>query len=146
MTIKLEITIYDGILLNSRAYEGNVCLNSVSFRARLKDANEALCLSSLCKLFHVLAPLQENVRWPIVVLYSGMFCADYAKIILEGALVNQRWPQRTARSNLSIANKVMLHKTTRNGDFYRNTAFQHCCDIVSNDYSIVPTLQCCVAL
>ena len=34
-----EITIYDGILLNSRAYEGNVCLNSVSFRARLKDAN-----------------------------------------------------------------------------------------------------------
>ena len=50
---KLEISIYDGILLNSRAYEGNVCLNSVSFRARLKDANEALCLSSLCKLFHV---------------------------------------------------------------------------------------------
>ena len=57
MTIKLEITIYDGILLNSRAYEGNVCLNSVSFRARLNDANDALCLSSLCKLFHVLAPL-----------------------------------------------------------------------------------------
>ena len=43
--------------LNSRAYEGNVCLNSVPFRARLKDANEALCLSSWCKLFHMLAPL-----------------------------------------------------------------------------------------
>ena len=57
MTIKLEITIYDGILLNSRAYEGNVCLDSESFRARLKDVSEALCLSSLCKLFHVLAPL-----------------------------------------------------------------------------------------
>ena len=57
MTIKLEMTIYDGILLNSRAYERNVCLNSVSFRARLKDANEALCLSSLCKLFHELASL-----------------------------------------------------------------------------------------
>ena len=35
------MTIYDGILLKSNAYEGNVCLNSVSFRARLKDANEA---------------------------------------------------------------------------------------------------------
>ena len=57
MTIKLEITIYDGLLLNSRAYEGKVCLNSVSFRARLKNASEVLCLSSLCKLFHVLAPL-----------------------------------------------------------------------------------------
>ena len=57
MTIKHENTIYDDILLNSRAYEGNVCLNSLSFRARLKDVNEALCLSSLCKLFHVLAPL-----------------------------------------------------------------------------------------
>ena len=57
MTIKLEITIYDSILLNSRASEGNVCLNSVSFRVRLKDVSEALCLSSLCNLFHVLAPL-----------------------------------------------------------------------------------------
>ena len=26
----------------------------MSFRVRLKDANEALCLSSLCKLFHIL--------------------------------------------------------------------------------------------
>ena len=57
MTIKLENTIYEGILLNSRAYKGSVCLNSVSFRARLKDVSEALCLSSLCKLFHMLAPL-----------------------------------------------------------------------------------------
>ena len=42
--------------------------------------------------------------------------------------------------------KVTLHETIRNGDFYRNTALQHCCDIVSNSYSIVPTLQRCVAL
>ena len=49
--------IHDDILLNSRAYEGNVCHNSVSFRARLKDANVALFLSSLCKLLHMLAPL-----------------------------------------------------------------------------------------
>ena len=57
MTIRLEIAIYDGILLNSKAYEGNACLNSVSFGVRLKDVNDALCLSSLCKLFHVLAAL-----------------------------------------------------------------------------------------
>ena len=38
--------------------------------------------------------------------------------------------------------KVMLHETVfRNDDFSRNTALQHCCDIVSNDYNIVPTLQ-----
>ena len=29
----------------------------------------------------------------------------------------------------------------RNDDFYRNTALQYCCDIVSNAYNIVPTLQ-----
>lgn len=58
MTIKkLVVTIYDGIQPSSRAYKGKICLNSVSFRARLKDANEALCLSSLCKLFHMVAPL-----------------------------------------------------------------------------------------
>ena len=34
--------------------------------------------------------------------------------------------------------KMMLHETTRKGDFQRNTAFQHCCNIVSNDYDIVP--------
>ena len=27
-----------------------------------------------------------------------------------------------------------------------NTALQHCCDIVSNDHNIVPTLQRCVVL
>ena len=27
-----------------------------------------------------------------------------------------------------------------------NTAWQHCCDIVSNDYNIVPTVQRCVVL
>ena len=42
--------------------------------------------------------------------------------------------------------KAMLHETIRNEGFLRNTALQHCCDIVSNSYSIVPTLQRCVAL
>ena len=32
-----------------------------------------------------------------------------------------------------------------NDDFKRNTALQHCCDIVSNGYNIVPALQRCVA-
>ena len=40
----------------------------------------------------------------------------------------------------------MLHKTIRNDDFYRNTALQHCCDIVSNSYNIVPIMRRCVAL
>ena len=44
------------------------------------------------------------------------------------------------------SDKVMLHETIRNDDFLRNTALQHCCDIVSNGYSIVPTLQRCVAV
>ena len=39
--------------------------------------------------------------------------------------------------------KVM---TIRNDDFLRKTALQHCCDVVSNSYSIFPTLQRCVAL
>ena len=37
--------------------------------------------------------------------------------------------------------KVMLHETIRNDDFQRNTALQHCCDIVSNDNNIVPRLR-----
>ena len=41
---------------------------------------------------------------------------------------------------------MMLHKTIRNDDFQRNTALQHYCDIVSNVYNIVPTLQHCVVL
>ena len=40
----------------------------------------------------------------------------------------------------------MLHETIRNDDFYRNTELQHCCDIVSNGYNIVPKLQRCAAL
>ena len=40
----------------------------------------------------------------------------------------------------------MLHETIRNDDFERNTALQHCCDIVSNDCNVVPTLQRYVAL
>ena len=39
----------------------------------------------------------------------------------------------------------MLHETIRNVT-QRNTALQHCCDIVSNGYNIVPALQRCVAL
>ena len=42
--------------------------------------------------------------------------------------------------------KVMLHETIRNVEFYLNKALQHCCDIFSNSYNIVPTLQRCVAL
>ena len=40
--------------------------------------------------------------------------------------------------------KLMLHETIRNDDFQRNTALQHCCNIVSNGDNIVPTLQRCV--
>ena len=40
--------------------------------------------------------------------------------------------------------KLMLHETIQNDDFQRNTALQHCCNIVSNGYNIVPTLQRCV--
>ena len=40
----------------------------------------------------------------------------------------------------------MLHETIRNDDFQRNTALQHCCDILSDSYYIVPTLQSCLAL
>ena len=47
---------------------------------------------------------------------------------------------------LSVSLKVTLHETILNDDFYRNTALQHCCDIVSNGYNIVPTLQRSVAL
>ena len=35
----------------------------------------------------------------------------------------------------------MLHEMIRNYDFWRNTALQHCCEIVSNSYNIV-TLRC----
>ena len=54
----------------------------------------------------------------------------------------------SAAKNLKIQVllKVMLHETIRNDDFQRNTALQHCCNIVSNGYNIVPTLQRSVAL
>ena len=42
--------------------------------------------------------------------------------------------------------KVMLHETIRNDDFLRNTVLPHCCEIVSDSYNIVSTLQGCVAL
>ena len=40
----------------------------------------------------------------------------------------------------------VIHETIRNDDFQRNTALQHCCDIVLNGYNIVPALQLCVVL
>ena len=40
----------------------------------------------------------------------------------------------------------VIHETIRNDDFQRNTVLQHCCDIVSNGYNIVPSLQLCVVL
>ena len=54
----------------------------------------------------------------------------------------------SAATNLKIQAllKVMLHETIRNDDFQRNTALQHCCNVVSNGYNIVPTLQRSVAL
>ena len=42
--------------------------------------------------------------------------------------------------------KMMLHETIRNDDFQINKALQHCCDIVSNCYNIVPKWQRCFAL
>ena len=41
---------------------------------------------------------------------------------------------------------LMLHETIRNDDFKRNTALQHCCDIVSNGCNTGTTLQCSDAL
>ena len=38
----------------------------------------------------------------------------------------------------------MLRGTIRNDDFQRKAALQHCCDIISNGCSIVPTLLRCV--
>ena len=35
----------------------------------------------------------------------------------------------------------MLHEMIRDDDFLRNTALQHCWDIVSNGYNIAPALQ-----
>ena len=40
----------------------------------------------------------------------------------------------------------VMYGTIRNDDFWRNAALQHCCDIVSNGYNIVPTLLRCFAL
>ena len=46
----------------------------------------------------------------------------------------------------SLLSPCEFNKTIRNNDFQRNTALQHCFDIVWNIYNIVPTLQRCVAL
>ena len=56
--------------------------------------------------------------------------------------------QRETSKNFLVTREVMLYETIRNDDFKRNTctALQHCYDIVSNNYNIVPTLQRCVAL
>ena len=44
-----------------------------------------------------------------------------------------------------VVTKGGVTETIRNDDFLRNAAWQHCCDIVSNGYNIVPTYQRCVA-
>ena len=51
----------------------------------------------------------------------------------------QRRRRRQPEQQKSNRFKVMLHETIRNDDFLRNTALQHCCDIVLNGYNIVPT-------
>ena len=63
----------------------------------------------------------------------------------------QQLPTLTTRDNMQQGVckrtrhvKVMLYETVRNDDCLRNTALQHCCDIVSNGYNFVPTLQRCV--
>ena len=48
--------------------------------------------------------------------------------------------------SININRSIKLHEMIRNDDFYRNTALQHFCNIVSNGYNIVPALQRCVAL
>ena len=40
----------------------------------------------------------------------------------------------------------MLHEIIRSDEFQSNTALQHCCNIVSNSYGIVPTMQRCTVL
>jgi len=47
---------------------------------------------------------------------------------------------------MSYSVKVMLHETIRNDDVLCNTALEHCCDIVSNSYNTVLTVQRYVAL
>ena len=41
---------------------------------------------------------------------------------------------------------MMLQEKIRNDDFKRNTALQHCCDIVSNSYNTGPALLRCGGL
>ena len=51
-----------------------------------------------------------------------------------------------ACDNPQVYLKVMYHETIRNDDVWRNTALQHCCEIVSNGYNIVSASQRCAAL
>ena len=59
----------------------------------------------------------------------------------KGAIQKQLNENFLQTSSLKVlARKMMLHKTIRNDDFYRNPALQHCFDIAWNGYNIVPTL------
>ena len=51
------------------------------------------------------------------------------------------WFFKPSFSSLFQALTVMLHGTIRSDDFERNTALQHCCDVVSNSCNIAT--QCC---
>ena len=47
----------------------------------------------------------------------------------------------TYKTNKQKPSNALLHETTRSDDFWRNTALKHCCEIISNDYNIVPTVR-----
>ena len=53
---------------------------------------------------------------------------------------------RTARGVIASRLKGDVARDDLHNDFSHNTAFQHCCNIFSNVYNIVPTLQRCAVL
>ena len=88
-------------------------------------------------------------------LLTSRACEREARSYERGARANERearssrvLPHQTRKPSERLweSLKAMLHETIRNDDFQRNTALQHCCDIVSNGYNITPALQPCLAL
>ena len=59
----------------------------------------------------------------------------------ESSPVYTLYPPTYKTNKQKPSNALLLHETTRSDDFWRNTALQHCCEIISNDYNIVPTLR-----
>ena len=55
-------------------------------------------------------------------------------------------PPPTRTITYKFFTKVMLHEMISNNDFYRDRMKHHCCIIVLNGLSMVPTLQSSVAL